>query len=87
MAYLSVSQLGRNVSDTYPQKMPRKQAASYLASLGYPIAPRTLERLACSGRGPPYQRFGSRTTSYDKDEVRTWAEARSMRIEGEKKPR
>lgn len=55
--------------------LSRKEAAAHLRTLGYPVAARTLERLAMKGRGPPYRRFGWRSVSYDRIALEGWAQS------------
>lgn len=64
-------------------KLNRKEAANYLTSLGYPVAPRTLARLAAKQKGPPYARFMHRTALYDKESLEAWAASQTTQIKGE----
>lgn len=53
----------------------RCEAAAYLNSLGYPIATATLAKMAVTGGGPPYTKFGRRAL-YDRDVCKAWAESK-----------
>ena len=55
-------------------RLNRKEAANFLAKQGYPIAARTLTRLAALDRGPPFRRFGYRNVVYESDTLLAWAE-------------
>lgn len=61
-------------------KLNRKEAAAYLRSLGYPVEPRTLARLATMKKGPPYTRFMHRTVLYDKSDLTKWAESQMEEV-------
>ena len=62
--------------------MNRKEAAAYLASLGYPLAPATLARIAGRRKGPPFIRFGWRTVAYRREDLVAWARAESVMCGG-----
>lgn len=64
----------------------RKQAAEHLASIGYPLSPRTLDHLARIGKGPPYKRFGWKTTCYERSELEAWARLKMLTFEGDMTP-
>ena len=53
----------------------RKAAQALFRSLGYPVTARQLEKLAHSGNGPRFVRFGRRAL-YDPAELIAWAESR-----------
>lgn len=61
-----------------PQWLPRKAAAAYLRSIGFPIAARTLARLATRKQGPSYRKIGYRTVLYDREALETWAQAQTI---------
>ena len=63
--------------------LSRKEAASHLASLGYPVSHRTLSRLADQGAGPPYLKFLKRIVRYERAALERWAELQSTRFEGD----
>jgi hypothetical protein len=59
-----------------PRYRTRREAAKYLTEeLGLPITWTTLQKLACTGGGPPYRIFGNRALYTDED-LDAWAEAR-----------
>ena len=58
--------------------LTRKEAAAYLTALGYPIAPRSLARLAANG--PPYRRFRHRLTAYYRPDLEAWAKALTVEV-------
>jgi hypothetical protein len=67
---------------TIKEHLSRKQAAAYLCSLGFNIAPKTLANLAYRsnrGDGPPYTRFRSKTV-YARGELEAWARRHAQRI-------
>lgn len=56
--------------------LSRKEASAFLHSLGCPISPRTLEKMAChdnEGNGPPYRRFRWKQVSYAREDLVEWA--------------
>lgn len=56
--------------------LSRKEASAFLHSLGCPISPRTLEKMATnnnSGNGPPYRRFRWKQVSYAREDLIEWA--------------
>lgn len=64
--------------------LTRKQAAQFLATLGYPITPGHLGNLASNNnarRGPPYTRIGWKTVRYREDDLAAWYNARAVRVE------
>ena len=65
--------------------LSRKEAAAFLRSLGYPMSPATLARLAIKGRGPRYTRFGWQRASYSRDDVAAWAKSQSVVVRGDMK--
>lgn len=61
----------------------RKEAARYLAQIGYPIAPQTLANLASNnnaGGGPPFTRQRWNSILYFRDDLEAWAEARKQKV-------
>ena len=61
----------------------RKEAARYLNSLGYTIAPQTLARMASNGnaeKGPPFVKFGWSQVKYRRCELDVWAKARMREV-------
>jgi hypothetical protein len=67
----------------HQQRLNRKEASALLATLGYPIAPRTLGNLAGKGKGPPYVRFGHRIVSYERDALVAWARRQMVVVRGD----
>lgn len=65
---------------TQTQHLNRKEAAAFLTSMGYPIAARTLARLATKKKGPPYQRFMWRIVTYEKGALLLWAQSETVLI-------
>lgn len=64
---------------SYPDKLSRKEAARYLTSLGYRIAPKTLANLAANNnarKGPPFIRYGWTSVVYDRGALETWVRER-----------
>ena len=55
--------------------LSRTAAAEYLTSLGYPISPNRLAKLASSHAGPEYWRWGNKVSYYPASLLR-WAEKR-----------
>ena len=55
--------------------LTRDKAAGYLSSLGYPITAQRLAKLAVSGDGPEYRRWGNRAL-YDPTLLMKWAKNR-----------
>lgn len=64
-------------------RLCRKEAAGYLASLGYPIAHRNSANLAIKGKGPPYTRFGWRIVTYDRADLERWAQSQKVCVKGD----
>jgi hypothetical protein len=56
--------------------LKRREAAAALTRIGWPVAYRTLNTLACRGKGPPYKLFGARSL-YTWIDLLKWAEGRS----------
>jgi hypothetical protein len=54
----------------------RRETAAALTAAGYKVAYSSLERWACTGEGPPYQKFGG-TVVYHWRTVLNWARERS----------
>ena len=66
-----------------PDYLCRKEAASFLAKLGCPIAPATLAKKAKNnneGAGPPFLKSGWRTVRYAKEDLVEWANKTVKRI-------
>lgn len=64
--------------------LTRKQAAAYLATLGYPLSPDYLANLASNdnaGKGPPFIRIGWQTVRYSKVDLKAWFDARAVRVQ------
>lgn len=62
--------------------LTRKMAAAFLTSIGAPLAPQTLAKLAANnngGNGPPFTRTRWKIVRYRKADLRQWAEANSRR--------
>lgn len=62
----------------------RKQAARFLASLGVPVSPRTLEKWAAknnAGGGPPFIRLKTKIVRYLKSDLQSWVQREVTRIE------
>lgn len=56
--------------------LSRKEASAFLHSLGCPISPRTLEKMACNnnaGHGPPYTRYRWKQVTYARADLIEWA--------------
>ena len=56
--------------------LTRKEAATYLASIGCPISKRALEKRASNnnaGKGPAFTRIGWRTVRYKREDLDSWA--------------
>ncbi len=56
--------------------LTRKEAATYLASIGCPISKRALEKRASNnnaGKGPAFTRIGWRTVRYKREDLDAWA--------------
>lgn len=61
----------------------RKEAAAYLTSIGYRIAPKTLANLAQNdnaGKGPSFERIGWGMVRYARVALDEWAAARTVRV-------
>ena len=57
--------------------LSRKEASTFLHSIGCPCSARTLEKLASnnnSGNGPPYRRFRWKQVRYPRADLIAWAE-------------
>jgi hypothetical protein len=66
---------------SYPNRrmLRRIEAAAYVEERwGYPLAPRTLAKLACIGGGPRFRR-ASRFPLYDKEDLDAWVRAKLTR--------
>lgn len=55
----------------------RVEAAEYLSANGYPIAARTLAKMACIGGGPKFRKFGNKRPLYSPDDLLAWARSRT----------
>jgi hypothetical protein len=53
----------------------RRAAAQFLSDHGYPTAPATLAKYACTGGGPKFFSWG-RIPLYEAQELLAWAEGR-----------
>ena len=58
--------------------LSRKQAAQFLANLGCPLAPTTLERWARDDKGPPFVKYGN-IIRYRAGDLNAWAERNRVR--------
>ena len=70
-------------SDENEPLLNRKEAARYLGSLGYTIAPQTLAEMASnnnSGKGPPFVKFGWSQVKYRRAELDAWAKSRMKEV-------
>lgn len=55
----------------------RTEAAEFLTNSGYPVAVRTLSKLACIGGGPKFRKFGNKRPLYSPDDLLAWARSRT----------
>ena len=63
--------------------LSRKEAARYLVSLGYTIAPQTLAEMASNnnaGKGPKFIKFGWSQVKYRRSELDAWAKSRMREV-------
>lgn len=60
--------------------LSRKEAAAYLTAEGYPIAPRTLARMAARKEGPPYRRILNRIAAYNRLALIDWAKSVTVEV-------
>lgn len=56
--------------------LTREKSAAYLSELGYPMTPQRLAKLAVSGGGPAYRRWGN-VAVYRVDDLLAWIDERS----------
>jgi len=61
------------------RRLGRKDAAQFLTDRGFKTAPATLAKLACLGRGPPFQSFGRRPL-YQEADLLAWAHGRTTGV-------
>lgn len=64
--------------------LTRKAAAAYLAKIGCPVAPKTLENLAVNGNaggGPSFIRVMRGIVRYRRADLDTWATRNMKRVE------
>lgn len=64
--------------------LTRKEAARFLATLGVPVSPHTLERWAAHNNkagGPPFRKSRTKIIRYLKDDLRSWAEREVQLVE------
>ncbi|MDX2101594.1 MAG: helix-turn-helix domain-containing protein [Alphaproteobacteria bacterium] len=52
--------------------LTRTEASEYLASVGTPVAVRTLAKLACVGGGPAYRKFNGHAVRYSRADLDAW---------------
>lgn len=75
----------RNADGTTEDKyLTRKEAAAYLASIGCPLAPKTLANLAANnnaGNGPPFIHRGRGERHYPVSGLREWAQRAARMVE------
>ena len=57
-------------------RLDRQQAAAFLTTHGYRIAPATLAKLASMGGGPIFESFGRRPL-YREPDLLAWAQSRT----------
>jgi len=70
------------MSESATTWLSRKEAARFLAQIGCPISPKTLENLALNnnaGKGPPFTRV-RKYVRYDAADLRAWAEKSAVRV-------
>lgn len=63
--------------------LSRKEASRFLESLGCPITPRALEKMANNnneGNGPPYLRFRWRHVRYKRADLIAWSQKEMVRV-------
>lgn len=63
--------------------LSRKEASAYLKTLGFPLAPATLAKMAANGNqgnGPPFTRFRWSTVRYRMSDLAAWVEKQSERV-------
>ncbi len=58
--------------------LTRKEAAAFLRSIGFPIAPSTLATLTSHGKGPPYMRLLHKIGTYKRVDLEGWARENSV---------
>lgn len=64
--------------------LSRKAAAQFLATMGVPVSPRTLEKWAANrnaGGGPPYIRLKTKIIRYLKTDLQAWVQREVTRVE------
>ena len=64
--------------------LTRKEAAAYLATLGYRVSPDHLCNMASrnnAGNGPRFRRIGERVIRYRRGDLKAWLESRSTWVE------
>jgi hypothetical protein len=59
-----------------PKNLSRLAAAEFLQERGYPVAFKTLNKLATVGGGPKFSKFGRRVL-YSPDDLLEWAVSRT----------
>lgn len=63
--------------------LTRKQAANYLATLGYSLSPDRLGKMAergNAGGGPPFTKYSARVVRYRRSDLKDWLDARAKRF-------
>lgn len=55
--------------------LTRQEAAAYINECGLPCSPKTLAKLACTGGGPTYQRFGLKAV-YTPENLDRWIKSK-----------
>lgn len=60
-------------------RFTRREAAAFLTSKGYKVAPTTLAKLACVGGGPLFESFGRRPL-YTEANLLDWVRGRKSHI-------
>lgn len=64
--------------------LTRKDAANYLATLGYAISADHLRNLAANNNrknGPPYYRIRRQTIRYKREDLQKWLKSKTTRVE------
>lgn len=64
------------MSNTESPRVSRRKASELLTNLGYPTAYATLAKLAVTGGGPLFSRFGRRV-AYERNDLVQWAQSKS----------
>ena len=67
------------MSDTFPVRLTRAQAAQFLTERGFPIKERYFEKLSCpsGGQGPKIDLWFGGRALYRPQDLIAWAESRA----------